>query len=174
EAVFDRMVRSEYIFLSFIFLPPWFANRKRYGTGSGSDRALTNKALSVAPGRYRSRYRNRGQLLPVHTITNRFNSPLARCKFRPTLSRGASPASRRQPSTRHSGISRKKYATRCLYRERVALASDRNRRGRCRDRVRARLRKTLLPPSTALTQGRLFRRPHPSELGKAAVPNNRA
>src|SRR5262245_53170428 len=30
---------------------------RRYGTGSGSDRAPTDRALRRAPGRYRSRYR---------------------------------------------------------------------------------------------------------------------
>src|SRR5262245_1234788 len=31
--------------------------KRRYGTGSGSDRAPPEMALSKAPGRYRSRYR---------------------------------------------------------------------------------------------------------------------
>src|SRR5215510_7080040 len=48
---------------------------RRYGTGSGSDRAPAEKALSKAPGRYRSRYRT--DCCPVYTFENRSNKSLA-------------------------------------------------------------------------------------------------
>src|SRR5215813_2653963 len=44
---------------------------RRYGTGSGSDRAPAERALSKAPGRYRSRYRTNVACFDLERIGSR-------------------------------------------------------------------------------------------------------